>query len=163
MIRVVLSFVTLLCTVGLAGAEGRTSLWPELPVATGEPHPEGNEFWRKRHMDLMKHDRDKTLREGERDIQASLKECFDCHLAKDDHGDPVTYEDERHFCRTCHDFVAVKVDCFTCHRSTPDGFDEGAASHARLFHTPTDENEILEFLRGLVVSSAMAVEAEVGE
>lgn len=111
--------------------EARSSLLPEIPKATGEPHPEGNEYWRRNHMSLMLHDRDLTMHDGDREIGASLKGCFDCHAAKDDQGQIVTYASEQHFCRACHDYVAVKVDCFMCHRSTPDGVDEGAA-HASL-------------------------------
>ena len=114
---------------------------PNVPMATGDPHPEGNENMRKFHMELMKHDRDMTLRDGERDIGASLKECFECHTVKDEEtGDPVTYEDERHFCRTCHDFVAVKVDCFMCHRSTPEGFEEPSPLHARILDLSKPSN-----------------------
>ena len=97
---------------------------PEVPKATGEPHPEGNAWMRRWHMEQMKHDRDQTMYAGDREVRASLGECFDCHTVKDESGTPVTYEDERHFCRTCHDYVAVKVDCFMCHRSTPEGYEE---------------------------------------
>ncbi|MCI2400135.1 hypothetical protein [Aliiroseovarius subalbicans] len=93
-------------------------LLPIVPTAIGDPHPEGNDFMRRNHMDMMKHGRDLTLREGERDIDASLGQCFDCHAVVED-GAPVTYDNEKHFCRTCHDYAAVKVDCFMCHRSTP--------------------------------------------
>lgn len=113
-----------------AMAEDRSALWPDIPAATGDPHPEGNAYWRKNHMTLMQHDRDLTLRMGDREIQASLKACFSCHTATDAAGQVLTYADEGHFCRSCHDFAAVRVDCFMCHRSTPDGVDEGAA-HAR--------------------------------
>lgn len=125
---------------------------PTVPKATGEPHPEGNEYMRKFHMELMKHDRDMTLRDGERDIDASLKECFDCHTVKDEEtGDPVTYEDERHFCRTCHDFVAVKVDCFMCHRSTPEGFEEPSPLHARLLDLtkPADVAQVEHYIASI--------------
>ena len=117
-------------------ATAEDGLWkygPSVPAATGESHPEGNEYMRKFHMEMMKHDRDLTMRDGNRSIEASLKECFDCHTVKDEEtGDPVTYQDERHFCRTCHDFAAVKVDCFMCHRSTPEGFEEPSPLHSRL-------------------------------
>lgn len=115
----------------MAGAEERSALWPEVPAATGDPHPEGNAYWRKNHMALMRHDRDLTMRDGDRQIAASLKGCFECHAATDASGTVVTYASEKHFCRACHDFVAVKVDCFTCHRSTPDGVDE-RAEHAAI-------------------------------
>ncbi len=111
-------------------AQERSALWPDVPTATGTPHPEGNEYWRRNHMELMRHDRDLTLRQGTRDIGASLNGCFDCHTTKDASGIVLTYQSEKHFCRACHDFVAVKVDCFMCHRSTPAGVDEDAAHAA---------------------------------
>jgi len=122
--RLVLAF---LAVIGFAGSAAADEHLPvELPHATGDPHPEGNEHWRVNHMAMLKHDRDLTMREGirnvlpgEEPIQASLGECFDCHAAEDETGTPVSYEDERHFCRVCHDYAAVQVDCFMCHRSTP--------------------------------------------
>jgi len=131
-VRLVLICAVLIGATSLAMAQERSALLPDIPAATGDPHQEGSEYWRRNHMDLMRHDRDLTLRDGEREIGASLKGCFDCHAAKDDAGQVVTYENEGHFCRTCHDYVAVQVDCFMCHRSTPDGVDEGAAHAAIL-------------------------------
>jgi len=135
MTRLFLVFALLIGGVSGALAEERSSLLPDIPKATGTPHPEGNEYWRRNHMQLMRHDRDLTMRDGDRDVGASLKSCFDCHAATDSAGTIVTYESEQHFCRACHDYVAVKVDCFMCHRSTPDGFDEGAAHAATLPQT----------------------------
>lgn len=115
--RLVLAFLAVLGFAGVAAADG---LMPAVPAATGEPHPEGNEYWRKHHMELMMHDRDLTLREGDRNIEASIGQCFNCHAVTDEEtGQPVSYEDPRHFCRVCHDVAAVQVDCFMCHRSTP--------------------------------------------
>jgi len=131
-----------------AVAEERNPLLPDVPAATGEAHPEGNEYWRRNHMSLMKHDRDETMYEGDRAVQASLAACFDCHAAKDEAGEIVTYASEKHFCRTCHDYAAVKVDCFMCHRSTPEGVDEGAL-HAGL--KPGDAGEVLAYLRSVSV------------
>ncbi len=121
--RLVLAF---LAVFGFAGGAAADGAGPVVPTATGDPHPEGNEHWRANHMVMMKHDRDLTMRDGVRDlapedvdIQASLAECFDCHSVKDEAGQDVSYEDERHFCRVCHDYTAVTIDCFMCHRSTP--------------------------------------------
>ena len=137
--RLVLAFLVAIGFAGVAAADGHM---PVVPSATGEPHPEGNEYWRKHHMELMKHDRDLTLREGEREeIQASLGACFDCHAVQDAAGAPVTVEDEKHFCRVCHDYAAVKVDCFMCHRSTPD---EDRAHRAMA--TPDEHNSIEAYL-----------------
>ena len=114
--------LAILIALGLTGPvhADEHELWPEVPKATGEPHPEGNEYWRKNHPTLLLHDRDLALREGDRDIQASIGTCFTCHAVKDEAtGEPVSFEDPRNFCRVCHDFVAVQGDCFSCHRSTP--------------------------------------------
>ena len=92
---------------------------PQIPKASGEPHPEGNLYMRINHMNLMKHDRDETVRSGDREINASLKECVECHAVNGADNQPVSYESEEHFCRVCHDYVAVKVDCFQCHNSKP--------------------------------------------
>lgn len=110
---------------------GQGGYGPVIPEATGEAHPEGNDYMRRWHMSMMRHDRDVTMYEGKRDQNASLGGCFECHAAKDEAGTPVTYADGRHFCRSCHDYVAVKVDCFDCHRSTPEGVEEPPA-HAAL-------------------------------
>lgn len=137
--RLVLAFLAVLALAGGAAADG---FGPVVPAATGEPHPV-DENWRANHMDYMKHDRDLTLREGEReDIKASLGECFDCHAVKDEAGEFVTVADETHFCRVCHDFAAVKVDCFMCHRSTPD--EEKAH---RAMAKPSDHNSIEAYLK----------------
>lgn len=142
MIRLVLLIALMFGAVGAATAQDRSSLWPDIPAATGTPHPEGNEYWRRNHMTLMRHDRDLTVREGDRGVEASLKGCFNCHAATDSAGTIVTYESDKHFCRSCHDFVAVKMDCFMCHRSTPEGVDEDAIDGAE--HTA-----ILPPLQGL--------------
>ena len=120
--RLVLAF---LAVFGLAGGAAADGAGPVVPTATGEPHP-ASENWRANHMVYMYHDRDLTMRDGVRDIaegdheiMASIGECFDCHAVEDETGTPVSYEDERHFCRVCHDYAAVTVDCFMCHRSTP--------------------------------------------
>jgi hypothetical protein len=142
MARLAVILALLLSLTGIAQAEERSSLLPAVPQASGEPHPEGSEFWRKHHMELMRHGRDMTVRDGVRPIEASLKGCFDCHAVKDDHGQYVTVKSETHFCRVCHDYAAVKVDCFMCHRSTPDGVDEHAIEgegHAGLMTTPEGE------------------------
>ncbi|WP_319823947.1 hypothetical protein [Thalassovita sp.] len=148
MLRLVLVLLLGWATGGIA--EERSALWPDVPAATGAPHPEGNAYWRKNHMTLMKHDRDMSLRDGDRDIGASLKGCFDCHAAKDAAGTVLTYADEGHFCRACHDFAAVKVDCFMCHRSTPEGVDETRA-HAALLPPrqvkPDDPAVIMAYLQ----------------
>jgi len=146
--RIALLLVLTLCTAAGVSAQERSDLWPDVPTATGDPHPEGNEYWRRNHMKLMRHDRDLTMRDGDRQIQASLSGCFDCHTTQDKSGVVLTYESEKHFCRACHDFAAVKVDCFMCHRSTPEDVDESKAHAALLLDhaLDADESAILAYL-----------------
>ncbi|MFQ5439022.1 MAG: hypothetical protein ACE5DK_09365 [Paracoccaceae bacterium] len=110
----------LLVVLGLmSGQVSAGSLWPDIPKATGKPHPEGNLWMRINHMRFLKHDRNLTMREGDREIEFSLKACVECHQVKGADGQPVSVKDDTHFCRVCHDFAAVRIDCFECHNSKP--------------------------------------------
>ena len=42
------------------------------------------------------------------------------HQVKGADGRAVTVSSPQHFCRSCHDYAAVKVDCFECHASRPE-------------------------------------------
>lgn len=108
----------------LADGDESNSIQPVIPKGKGETCIADNDFMRRNHMDMLKHDRDLTMHEGIRDIDFSLKACIDCHAVKDETGKAVTVKDERHFCRSCHDFAAVTVDCFQCHASTPSTADK---------------------------------------
>lgn len=74
---------------------------------------------RRYHMLYLTHDRNATVREGRRDIQNSLAECVDCHAAKDEKGGYVPVNTEGQFCESCHNYTAVNVTCFQCHRKVP--------------------------------------------
>ena len=102
---------------GAAWAEG---LAPELPKAKGEACVRDTPFMRKNHMELLLHQRDLTMYQGIRPKNERLNACVSCHAVEDTHGKAVSFEDPKHFCRTCHDFTAVQVDCFECHSSTPE-------------------------------------------
>lgn len=96
-------------------------LRPDIPkAAKGKQCVEDTEFMRKNHMDLLKHQRVETTRLGIRDKKHSLKNCFTCHFVNGADSKPVTVSDPRHFCRECHDYAAVSVDCWQCHVSTPE-------------------------------------------
>jgi len=98
---------------------------PDIPKAEGKQCVEDTEFMRRNHMNLLMHQRDETVHLGIRTKKHSLKNCFTCHVVKDASGQPVTVKDPRHFCRECHDYAAVQVDCFQCHKSTPSDTLEG--------------------------------------
>ena len=96
------------------------------PEPAGEKCVEPTDVMRREHMDLIQHQRDETMRNGIRGITAkhSLKGCIDCHVGYDDQGKAVSINDEGQFCQSCHNYAAVSIDCFSCHRTTPDGEDK---------------------------------------
>ncbi|MBL1278224.1 MAG: sulfur reduction protein DsrJ [Ectothiorhodospiraceae bacterium] len=99
---------------------------PDIPLAVkGDQCVEDTDFMRRNHMDVMLHQRDETVHEGIRTKRHSLKGCFTCHIVKGADNQPVTIKDPKHFCRVCHDYAAVNVDCFQCHTSIPDAKKSG--------------------------------------
>jgi len=98
---------------------GRVPL-PVIPEAQGETCAEDTDFIRRNHPSLLKHQRDETVRKGIRTKQNSLKECLNCHVAPGPDGTPVSAASPEYFCNACHDYAAVKIDCFQCHSSRPE-------------------------------------------
>jgi hypothetical protein len=70
------------------------------------------EEMRLNHMNMLGHQRDRTLRQGIRGEKASLVGCVNCHASKTTGS--VLGKDG--FCESCHAFAAVKVDCWQCHQ-----------------------------------------------
>ena len=115
----------------LAGADEMDAAAPQQRVAGRVPVPaisrgqgdncvEDTDFMRRNHMNMLKHQRDETMLLGIRAEQYSLKECVACHAVAGPDEMPVTVTSEKHFCRSCHDYAAVKIDCFQCHASRPE-------------------------------------------
>ena len=100
------------------------------PKADGAPKPvitkavkgdqcvEPNDFMRRNHMKVLLHHRDETVLEGIRTKKYSLKECINCH-ASEKTGSVAASKDD--FCVSCHSYAAVKIDCFDCHSTKPQG------------------------------------------
>ena len=76
-------------------------------------------FMRRYHMNMLYHHRYQVVHLGIRTQQYDLIRCISCHAVKGTDGKPVSYASPKHFCRSCHDYAAVKVDCFECHASVP--------------------------------------------
>ncbi|WP_143130920.1 Hdr-like menaquinol oxidoreductase cytochrome c subunit [Roseospirillum parvum] len=105
----------------LATPAAAAELFPQVPAAAPGTEclaPPGE--MRRTHMDRLTHRRTEAVRAGIRQPAESLTRCLSCHAVTDTHGQVVTAEDPRHFCRECHDFAAVTVDCFSCHASRPE-------------------------------------------
>ncbi len=99
----------------LAGDRG-----PQIPKGKGEHCVADTDFMRRNHMDLIVHQRDNTVVKGIRGEPFSLVECVDCHVQRDANNVPIRIDAEGQFCASCHQFVAAKIDCFSCHAAVPD-------------------------------------------
>jgi hypothetical protein len=82
----------------------------------GEQCVEDTDYMRRNHMKVLNHHRDKTVLQGIRTPQHSLKGCIDCHHSPKTGS--VAAQPEN-FCASCHAYAAVKIDCFDCHSTKP--------------------------------------------
>lgn len=105
----------LLSAAGVAHDKSQTGRVP-MPVHTtvqGEKCVESTPEMRRNHMEKILHQRDRTMHDGIRTKQYSLKNCVNCHA------DPKTNSvlGKDGFCESCHRYAAVSIDCFSCHTS----------------------------------------------
>lgn len=89
---------------------------PVIESARGDQCVEDPAFMRRNHMELLKHQRDDTVRGGIRAAKYSLKACIECHASKSSGSVSLA---STNFCQSCHSYAAVKIDCFECHASKP--------------------------------------------
>jgi hypothetical protein len=88
---------------------------PAIETPAGERCVEDTAFMRRNHMELLKHQRVRTVHEGIRTVRHSLTNCVTCHAGKKTGS--VTGDDG--FCESCHRYASVKLDCFECHADRP--------------------------------------------
>ena len=86
---------------------------PTIAKAKGDHCVKDADFMIRHHPDLLKHQRDDTLRRGIRAGDYSLKRCMECH-ANEGAGHAAKTD-----CDTCHAYAAVKLDCWDCHAKKP--------------------------------------------
>ena len=83
--------------------------------ARGDQCVEPTDVIRRDHMKILMHERDEAKRHGRRNPYHSFVGCIDCHVSPTaSRDDPAT-----HFCLACHEFNAVRMDCFQCHTDRP--------------------------------------------
>jgi hypothetical protein len=123
------------------GEGGRVPLPKEIE-AKGDQCVQPEDEMRRNHMNYILHQRDKTMHEGIRTTQYSLKECINCHVQPGSDGQPVSIKSTDHFCNGCHEYAAVSVDCFQCHSSQP----EEASPHA----AEVDDSALRNMLRAQI-------------
>ncbi len=85
---------------------------PHVDAARGGTCVQPPEVMRRTHMELLKHQRDRSVREGHREPKLSLNACIDCHASR---SNASVLGSEQNFCQGCHSYAAVKLDCFECH------------------------------------------------
>ena len=66
---------------------------------------------RRDHMNMLLHQRDRTMRQGLREPRFSLRNCIECHASRETGS--VLGKDG--FCSSCHAYASVSIDCFECH------------------------------------------------
>ncbi len=101
-------------------AGGSNFVIPGSQAAKEQSCVEPSDFMRRNHMEVIKHQRDATVHEGIRSTKHSLAGCVACHVAQEPTGQPIPVNDKRQFCGACHEFVAVRLNCFDCHATVPD-------------------------------------------
>jgi len=84
---------------------------PRIKIERGEACVAPVAEMRRDHMKMLLHQRDRTMRQGLREPRFSLKGCVDCHASQKT-GSVLGKEG---FCSSCHEYAAVKIDCFECH------------------------------------------------
>lgn len=89
---------------------------PKLEKGKGDKCVEDTDYMRRNHMELLKHHRDETLRQGIRTTRHSLKGCVECHAGSKT-GSVASSKDD--FCVACHSYAGAKPDCWDCHATKP--------------------------------------------
>ena len=89
---------------------GRVAL-PVVKITKGEDCVAPTGEMRRNHMEMLLHQRDRTMRQGLREKRFSLKNCVECHASRET-GSVLGKEG---FCSSCHAYASVKIDCFECH------------------------------------------------
>ncbi len=106
---------------------------PTIVIEKGDKCVAPTEEMRRKHMDMLKHQRDQTMREGIRAKQHSLNGCIECHASRKT-GSVIGSRDN--FCQSCHGYAAVKLDCFECHSTKPQPAAQARAATATSGNKP---------------------------
>jgi predicted CXXCH cytochrome family protein len=134
----------------LGNARASDAIWPPKPArGQGEKCVADTDWMRRNHMTVLMHQRDNTVHDGIRTTRFSLKGCIECHAVKGADGKPVTVASPTHFCRSCHDYAAVRVDCFECHASRPETKVSTTGNAAPERPSGTDAAMLAQYLRSL--------------
>ncbi len=98
-------------------------------------------------MMMMYDHRTEAVHQGVRTPQYSIAGCVSCHAVKGADGQPVSFASPKHFCRSCHDYEAVRIDCFECHNSRPEAPAKSADAGALAPEHDADTARLAAFLQ----------------
>ncbi len=112
-----------------AGALGASVVTEGSKAAGMASCVEPTDVMRRNHMEFLKHQRDETVHNGIRGAKHSLAACVDCHASVTG-GVAKPINEKGQFCAGCHEFTAVSIDCFQCHRKVPQARDAAVAHRA---------------------------------
>ncbi len=93
---------------------------PAIPAAKGAHCVRPTRWMLKYHMKLLMQLRYEAVHEGIRHKDESLPGCMSCHVSRLPDGKYPSVTSKKFFCNACHDYVGVRIDCFSCHTNRPD-------------------------------------------
>jgi len=76
---------------------------------------------RRTHMMLLRAVREEIVRHDASDARFRLTRCVACHAQRTAGGRAIPVNAPGQFCASCHAYVGVHIDCFSCHAAVPSG------------------------------------------
>jgi len=117
LVRRLLALGFVLPAAMLAAPSGADEAWrtpkPAIVIESKEHCVAPPEQIRREHPDMLRHQRNLTVRLGERGMKFSLNGCIACHA---DRQTGSVIGSDHAFCQGCHSYAAVHIDCFDCHQ-----------------------------------------------
>ena len=112
--------ITLLMILSFGVSSNADVTLPSYPKGKGKYCVEPTDVMRRDHFEYLMHHRQISVHLGVRTKKHSLVGCVDCHASQADDGTYISVNEPGQFCRSCHLYTAVKIDCFSCHAAVPD-------------------------------------------
>lgn len=109
--------VTVCLAFSLPAAVAAADRVPEPSIVIDKPGQcvADTQTMRRDHPDMLKQQRDRTVHEGVRTRQFSLRACVECHAS----AKTGSVLGKQGFCQSCHAYAGVAPDCFECHSPKP--------------------------------------------
>ena len=112
--------ITLLMILSFGTSSNADVTLPSYPKGKGKFCVEPVDVMRRDHFEYLMHHRQISVHLGVRSKRHSLVGCVDCQASQADDGTYISVNEPGQFCRSCHVYTAVKIDCFSCHAAAPD-------------------------------------------